>query len=273
MKPNEILQISKSLRIVGKPIAFYPEIAKKIGSINATIFLCQFLYWEGKQECKERWIYKSQIEIYNETGLSRRKQENVRSTLKKLGILEEELKGSPPLVHFKFNWEILDKILSDETVNFDEPDEQAETTDEEVVSQVDTMYQNNTVSQNETKYSEIIGKWNDFARKNNLQTISKLTDKRRRKINARLKEKDFDLDRLFELIPKSKFLLGSKGWKVNFDWLLKNNENYIQILEGGYGIKDSAEKKKYTYQEVLEITGGQIRGKFYKSEDGFWYKL
>jgi len=117
MKPNQILPISDSLKVVGKPIAYYPEIAKALGNVKSAIFVCQFLYWEGKQADKDGWIYKTQEEIYNETGLSRKEQESARKQLRELGILEEKLIGVPPVKHYKFDWGALDKLICNKGAN------------------------------------------------------------------------------------------------------------------------------------------------------------
>ncbi len=112
MKPQEILPISASLKAVGSPVAYYPSISKALGSVKACIFLCQFLYWEGKQEIKDGWIYKTQDEIYNETGLSAEEQRSARKLLKELGILEEEKRGIPAKNCYRINLQKLIEIVN-----------------------------------------------------------------------------------------------------------------------------------------------------------------
>ncbi len=105
------MKLSDCLREVGRPVAYYPKISKFVGSVKAAIFLCQFIYWEGKQMDKEtRWIFKTQREIQEETGLSRYEQEGARRELKKRGHLEEIYKGIPRKVNYRINW---DKFNSD----------------------------------------------------------------------------------------------------------------------------------------------------------------
>ncbi len=113
MKVNQVLPISQSLQAIGRLIGYYPDIAKAIGDVKTTVFLCQFLYWEGKQHDKQYGIYKTQEEIYNETGLGRREQERARKRLKSLGILTETKRSTPAKLYFKFHWNILDEIVSD----------------------------------------------------------------------------------------------------------------------------------------------------------------
>ena len=85
--------------------------------------------------------------------------------------------------------------------------------------------------------------WNLFASKNSLSKISVLSDNRKKRLQMRLKNSDFK--RLFETalveIPKSQYLLGAKGWKITFDWLIKNDENILKVIEGNY--RDKSDKK------------------------------
>lgn len=100
------MKLSEFLRDVGRPIAYYPRLAKFLGSVKTTIFLCQFIYWEGKQKDKiERWIFKTQKDITEETGLSRYEQDNARKELKQRGYVEEKHKGIPRKVHYRINWD------------------------------------------------------------------------------------------------------------------------------------------------------------------------
>jgi hypothetical protein len=118
----------------------------------------------------------------------------------------------------------------------------------------------------------IIEKWNAFASQNNLSQVRDLTPTRKKKLLARLKNKKFDIDKILEMASKSDFLMGRspRGWKLNFDFLIRNDDNFIKILEGGYGI---SKPKGYSYEEVLKITGGKIAGKFQKAQDGLWYAI
>lgn len=87
---------------LGRPVAYYPSLNKLTGSVTATIFLCQFVYWHGKGADPE-WIYKTQAEIQEETGLSRREQETARRNLKEIGVLEEKYKGIPRKLYYRLD--------------------------------------------------------------------------------------------------------------------------------------------------------------------------
>lgn len=134
---------------------------------------------------------------------------------------------------------------------------------------------NNIGSQKSTSVdpTPLVKKWNEFAREHRLPTIIKLTEKRRRAVLARMREKEFDLDKIFEFIKNSKFLLGlnDRNWKVDFDFVFCSANNYLKILEGKYSNKvkkveikkiicedcgkEIFENEKYTHKcvEVTEI--------------------
>ena len=77
--------------------------------------------------------------------------------------------------------------------------------------------------------------------------IAKITEQRKAKINARLplwkklaQERNCDIETLltevFNKIKDSKFLLGDndRGWRADFDWFVKSDQQTIRTLEGGY---------------------------------------
>jgi hypothetical protein len=108
------------LKKIGRPVVYYPRVAECLEDIRCAVFLGNFQYWEGKQDDPDGWIYKKQTEIEVETGLGRYAQEQARKKLKEFGVLEEKLRGRPPMLHYKFNWqkmnEILNKFFSGEDV-------------------------------------------------------------------------------------------------------------------------------------------------------------
>jgi hypothetical protein len=87
--------------------------------------------------------------------------------------------------------------------------------------------------------------WNGFAFENGLNKIGSLSENRKKQLEARLKSEKFTklFEEALEQIKKSSYLLGSKGWKVSFDWLIKNDENILKVVEGNY--QDREEKKDY----------------------------
>lgn len=88
-------------------------------------------------------------------------------------------------------------------------------------------------------------RWNAVCGDNmGLPKVSTLTASRRKKLHRRVKEwtKNFGeniadtVARLFAAIRQSDFLRGENrfGWRVTFDWIVKNATNAIKVLEGNY---------------------------------------
>jgi hypothetical protein len=100
---DQALRFAEFVRNSGSPVAYYPRLAIALGGVKEAVFVCQLLYWEGKQSDSERWIHKSLEEIRSETGLSRYEQEGVRRTLEKAGILESRYERLEHRLYFRVN--------------------------------------------------------------------------------------------------------------------------------------------------------------------------
>lgn len=84
-------------------------------------------------------------------------------------------------------------------------------------------------------YDFILDQYHGFCTK--LKTIKKLTDVRKKHINARfdlLKTED-EWTEYFKTVSTSSFLNGinDRAWKADLDWLI-NETNMVKILEGNY---------------------------------------
>lgn len=86
------MKITDILIDIGRPVAFHPGLKKITKSTTATLFLCQLIYWIGKQADPDGWIYKTSGEIETETGLTYKEQITARKNLIKLGFVEEKYK-------------------------------------------------------------------------------------------------------------------------------------------------------------------------------------
>lgn len=82
----------------------------------------------------------------------------------------------------------------------------------------------------------VLDSWNIFAGELGLTKIIKLSDTRISGIKQRMKEKEFQLEKIYERIQRSPFLLGNndRGWKVDFDFIFCSKTKYLKILEGKY---------------------------------------
>lgn len=83
------MKLTDFLSNVGRPVAFYPNLRRITGSTNATILLCQFIYWKGKEADSDGWLYKESDEIETETGLSYGEQKTARRLLVEAGLIKE----------------------------------------------------------------------------------------------------------------------------------------------------------------------------------------
>ena len=91
--------------LLGRSIAFRPELVHILGSINAALFVSQLFYWTGKGSDPDGWIWKTQEEFEEETCLSRKEQEGARRLAVDAGVLLEEKRGIPCKLWYKLDIE------------------------------------------------------------------------------------------------------------------------------------------------------------------------
>ena len=103
---------SQMMRVIGRPVTYYPTIAQCLEDVKTAIFICNFIYWEGKQDDEDGWIYKRRVDITRETGLSRHEQDTARKRLRSLKLMEEQLRGTPPKMHYRFDWQKFEEMLA-----------------------------------------------------------------------------------------------------------------------------------------------------------------
>ena len=101
---------SESLKIAGKPIAYYPQLAKPLGSTNASILFSHFFYWHDKTE-NPLGVYRTAEEIESETGLSVQEQRTARNKLKERGILIETEKRIEHRIYYKLDLDAFDEMM------------------------------------------------------------------------------------------------------------------------------------------------------------------
>lgn len=82
------MKLSESLQGIGRPVAYFPSLARAFKSVNAAIFFAQIFYWMPRAQDK-RGVYKTAEEIEEETGLSVQEQRTARKKLRDAGVLVE----------------------------------------------------------------------------------------------------------------------------------------------------------------------------------------
>ncbi|MCP4540616.1 MAG: hypothetical protein GY832_26055 [Chloroflexi bacterium] len=91
-----------------RPVAYHPDVARIVGGVKAAVFLCQLLYWTGREARTDGFIWKTQAEMEQETALTRHEQDGARKRLRGLGIIEEKRAGIPAKLHYRVD---TDKLL------------------------------------------------------------------------------------------------------------------------------------------------------------------
>ena len=91
-------------------------------------------------------------------------------------------------------------------------------------------------SRDDVPYQEIVSLYHSMCP--SYKRLSKLTDKRKAHIRARWREHE-SLDKfkaVFENMENSSFLKGdnNREWQADFDWVMKNESNFLKVLEGKY---------------------------------------
>jgi hypothetical protein len=110
MKPSDILLD------LGHPVAYYSGFAQRWGPA-AGVFFSQMFYWTGKQRDADGWIYRTQEEIEEDTGLSPDSQQTARKKLLAVGVLEEKRSRIEHKISYRINTDKLNEIFEGQSEN------------------------------------------------------------------------------------------------------------------------------------------------------------
>jgi len=102
------MKLSEALHGLGRPVAYYPSLARWLGSVSTAVFLCQLLYWWPRRG-DHSYIYKQSAQLEEETGLSYKAQKTARARLKTMGILKDKNARLQHEVHFWIDEAVLDR--------------------------------------------------------------------------------------------------------------------------------------------------------------------
>jgi hypothetical protein len=113
------LKVKDLLPGISPPVAYYPGLNALTGSPNATLLLCQLIYWSGKQRDPGGWIYKraatrnegahgkadpADQSLEDETGLNYRDQWVARRQLRTRGFLRERYARSEHRLYYQVDF-------------------------------------------------------------------------------------------------------------------------------------------------------------------------
>jgi len=101
------MSITKSITNLGRPVAYYPELARFLGGVNEALIVGAFLHWSGGGPDK---IQKSCDEIEIMTELSYKQQHFALMNLAEKGYVKIIKKSNP--VHYCCCW-YWDKLMND----------------------------------------------------------------------------------------------------------------------------------------------------------------
>ena len=98
----------------------------------------------------------------------------------------------------------------------------------------------------------VIKSWNEFAKSHSLKAIISIAkgSTREKHFKARHEEPAFDFDHILSKAGEQDFCFGAndRGWKISFDWIIKNPGNYIYIIEEKY-LDDIQKKREFKLEE------------------------
>ena len=103
-------KLSEAFEDVGRPVAYFPRVARAFGGVKQGLLLCQLYYWEGKQEDAEGWHHHTAEELTEQTGLSYKEQKMARRELRELGVLEEREERLLHRIYFRINVDRLNAV-------------------------------------------------------------------------------------------------------------------------------------------------------------------
>lgn len=102
------------MRDVGRPVVYYPRLARFFGSINASILFSQLAYWQDRTN-SPIGIYKTAEELEEETGLSYREQVTARKHLASKGYLIETHKRLEHKIFYRLDFDAIDSAFGEWT--------------------------------------------------------------------------------------------------------------------------------------------------------------
>ncbi len=103
-------------QLLDSPLYYYRIYALIGGSANAGIWLSRAIYWSRVQDRtaphKESWFYKSDLEWFLETGLTKGEQKTVRRDVVNLGLAKIQKRGMPATNHYQIQKEAILRQLA-----------------------------------------------------------------------------------------------------------------------------------------------------------------
>jgi DnaA N-terminal domain len=93
-------------------IGYSPDLARIVGGATIGLYFGQLLFLSDKGANPDGWVYKSEAEMGQETGLTKREQQTARRKLLALGVIAIMRGGWKNTYHFKVLWEKLYQVIA-----------------------------------------------------------------------------------------------------------------------------------------------------------------
>ncbi|WOD19817.1 hypothetical protein [Paraburkholderia kirstenboschensis] len=104
------MKLTDLLREIGRPIAYHPGLAPKLGGVNAAVLFGQLFYWQARTQ-NPLGVFKTADELEEETGLSYEEQRTARKALRTRGVLVETNKRLEHKLFFRIDEDALEALL------------------------------------------------------------------------------------------------------------------------------------------------------------------
>ncbi|MGV7078458.1 DNA replication protein [Testudinibacter sp. P80/BLE/0925] len=104
------MRASQVLKLIGRPVAYYKDLARPLGGATAAILFSQLFYWSDKTD-NPLGVYKQLEELCDETGLTLEELRSARKKLVSLGVLNETYKRLEHRLYFKLDLAVFDELM------------------------------------------------------------------------------------------------------------------------------------------------------------------
>lgn len=102
------MKLSEFLQQIGRPVAYFPRLAKVVGGVKQAILIGQLIYWCRDEQ--SNLIYKTSDELEEETGLTYAEQKVARGYLKQLKIIKDRYARLEHTVYFEIDFDRLNDL-------------------------------------------------------------------------------------------------------------------------------------------------------------------
>ncbi|KDN11122.1 MULTISPECIES: hypothetical protein [Gilliamella] len=150
------------LKLIGRPNAYYPKLAKPLGGVSPAVLFSQLFYWQDKAT-SDLGVYKTRDELEDETGLSHNEQRTAIKKLKEKGVLIVTEKRLEHKTFYKIDNEKVNQVLSDFANSITQSSRQMKSSypdlynvDVETTTKSSSLYQENTTKTTTENTTNII---------------------------------------------------------------------------------------------------------------------